>query len=174
MASKKVGLDMLENELFDAMEEFGDDAMDAYNRAVRKTTVRSWADVILRTPVGSVKVAGSHPGRTRNNWFVGTSVTNRTSDKPQAKDGSYVESRVPRQVIGTRLFLYNNMPNALVLEYGGYPNPPKQGSRLKRGGYEIRSINGYSKQAPQGMMRVGLASWAQDLEKQFKLELAKI
>lgn len=47
------------------------------------------------------------------------------------------------------LFISNNLPYITTLEYGGYPNPPKKGTG--------KTINGYSKQAPNGMVGVTLA-----------------
>jgi hypothetical protein len=45
------------------------------------------------------------------------------------------------------VFIVNNLPYIAVLEYGGYPNPPSDPVHGK-------TIGGYSKQAPQGMVRV--------------------
>lgn len=48
------------------------------------------------------------------------------------------------------IFICNNLDYIEKLEYGGFPNPPK-----KDGG---KTINGYSKQAPAGMVGVTLAN----------------
>jgi hypothetical protein len=62
---------------------------------------------------------------------------------------------------GGKTFLSNNLVYAEVLEYGGYPDPVKYGSWVKGtkkvpGHYEIKSIHGYSKQAPAGMVRTNM------------------
>ena len=51
----------------------------------------------------------------------------------------------------------NNLPYIQKLEYGGYPNPAKTGDK---------TVNGYSKQAPAGMVRISL--------EQIKNELSEI
>ena len=60
------------------------------------------------------------------------------------------------------------MPYIAVLEYGGYPDPPKKGTHLtskqskdgKSGpGYFKFSQNGYSAKAPNGMVRITVAEF---------------
>ncbi len=58
----------------------------------------------------------------------------------------------------------NNVDYILKLEFGGYPNPPERGTAIKGGGYEIKSISGYSKQAPQGMARKNVRDWDKIVE----------
>ena len=48
------------------------------------------------------------------------------------------------------IYISNNLPYIATLEYGGYPNPPKSGSG--------KTVNGFSKQAPKGMVGVTLAN----------------
>jgi hypothetical protein len=62
---------------------------------------------------------------------------------------------------GGKTFLSNNLVYAEVLEFGGYPDPVKYGSWVKGtkkvpGHYEIKSIHGFSKQAPAGCVRVNM------------------
>lgn len=62
------------------------------------------------------------------------------------------------------VYLQNNLPYASVIEFGGYPNPVKRGTRVKgkkiagKQAYEIRSVNGFSYQAPQGVYSVAFTS----------------
>ena len=42
----------------------------------------------------------------------------------------------------------NNLPYARVVEYGGYPNPPKSPTG--------KTVNGFSKLAPAGMVRINI------------------
>lgn len=51
----------------------------------------------------------------------------------------------PAKQLGDSSFVRNGLPYAPVVEYGGYPNPPKKGTGKTEGGF--------SKQAPQGMLR---------------------
>ena len=48
------------------------------------------------------------------------------------------------------IYISNNLPYITKLEYGGYPKNPKGGSG--------KTVNGYSKQAPEGMVGVTLAN----------------
>lgn len=57
-------------------------------------------------------------------------------------------------------YISNNLPYIGVLEYGGYPNPPKKGSWSKRDqAWVIKSENGFSKQAPEGMVGLTVAKF---------------
>lgn len=49
------------------------------------------------------------------------------------------------KVLGDSSHVRNGLPYAPVVEFGGYPNPPKGG--------EGKTSGGFSKQAPQGMLR---------------------
>ena len=71
------------------------------------------------------------------------------SDIASAQDG----------VLGKTSCLANGLPYGPILEYGGYPNPPKKGSYVKGSGYVIKSVGGFSRQAPQGMVRVTLVAF---------------
>jgi hypothetical protein len=47
--------------------------------------------------------------------------------------------------LGDIFFFTNNLPYARVVEFGLYPNPPKKGTG--------KTVGGFSKLAPQGMVR---------------------
>lgn len=50
------------------------------------------------------------------------------------------------------IYIQNNLPYAGVIENGGYPNPVKYGTwRKDKKMYEVRSVGGYSYQAPTGV-----------------------
>lgn len=58
--------------------------------------------------------------------------------------------------LGDIAFIQNNSKQAIVIEFGGYPNPVKKGTWVKgkgksKGYYKILSVNGFSRQAPQGV-----------------------
>ena len=55
--------------------------------------------------------------------------------------------------------LTNNLPYSEVIEFGEYPNPVKKGTKISKTGvkhavFEVRSKGGFSKLAPQGVVRV--------------------
>jgi hypothetical protein len=57
------------------------------------------------------------------------------------------------------IWITSNLPYSRVIEYGGYPTNPVQGSYVRRGrpgapGYFILSQGGFSRQAPMGVYRI--------------------
>jgi hypothetical protein len=96
-------------------------------------------------------------GRARNNWFltVGTPSSKTTNSENSNGANSLNElAKLPQSVLGKRLYFTNNLSYIGVLEYGGFPSPVKKGSYIKKSkSYEILSLNGFSKQAPNGWVR---------------------
>ena len=100
-----------------------------------------YSSIVKKTPVDT--------GRARGNWNITVGhddILPKENTVPQFKS---VEE-VPKVEGDESIFISNNLPYITKLEYGGYPNPPKKGSG--------KTINGYSKQAPQGMVGVTLAN----------------
>jgi hypothetical protein len=96
---------------------------------VRKVCIETFAKVILKSPVDT--------GRFRANWNY--SVANYDTNTNESTDtgGGSTVAKVTAGVAGTRidgrpLYLVNNLP------------------------YSIRLENGYSKQAPAGMVKLSL------------------
>jgi hypothetical protein len=121
------------------------------NRALRAVVVKNWGDVIKSTPVDE--------GRARGNWFV-------TQNSPSSSEGSGTENKGPAYVLtntnatmfGTKWFLTNNLPYILKLEFGGYgtKNPVDV------------TPQGFSKQAPQGMVRINTVKFPSQIARAFK------
>ncbi len=123
------------------------------NRAIRRTAVIVWGDIIKLTPVGNPSLWKSKPpkdyvgGRARGNWFIGTELTSKTGGPIKTKGASYIAKNIPKHLIGTTLYLYNNLPYIYRLEYGSH-----------------------STQAPKGFVRISLLRWKKTLKKQFEAE----
>ncbi|WP_288061385.1 HK97 gp10 family phage protein [Rodentibacter caecimuris] len=107
---------------------------------MRKTALELLTKVQAKTPVDS--------GQLRASW---TSAINAL---PTSYDGQVDVATVK---FGDTWFLGTNKPYAPQLEYGLYPNPPKSKSG--------KTVNGFSKQAPQGMIRISVQETKDWLEK---------
>jgi hypothetical protein len=132
------------------------------NVVVRKVSLDLFKKVVLRTPVDT--------GPTRANWTVGINHIPIVSVLGTANPIGRIVTDILRAQAGDNIALANSYPSVGTLEYGGFPNPPKKGTWIKgsgkkskktgkylkggQGHYEIKSVGGYSKQAPHGMVRV--------------------
>jgi hypothetical protein len=118
--------------------------------------VRTIMGVVLRTPVMT--------GRARASWNVSVGTPNPKVPEPGKKRyqpltvaGAHASLRTlgPYDIV----WITSGLPYIKVLEYGLYPNPPALGTWVpgkgsKAGHFEIRSAGGFSKQAPEGMVRL--------------------
>nr|BDD47044.1 hypothetical protein 14 [bacterium] len=118
----------------------------------RKTTLDVFSRIVKRTPVDT--------GRTRGNWQVSVAAPASGTVEDTEDPTNDISREIEQAQMTDSIFLTNNAPWILKLEYGGYPNPPERGTYIprRRGGprYEQRSKEGFSKQAPKGMVRVTL------------------
>jgi hypothetical protein len=126
-----------------------DDLVDVANDDVRGVYLAGLKNIVQDTPADS--------GRARNNWFlsVGAPSNKITTSSSVGGVGSLSQaSKMPKDVLNNTIFFTNNLPYIGVLEYGGFPSPVEKGSYIKRSkSFEILSINGFSKQAPNGWVR---------------------
>jgi len=120
------------------------------NKGIRAAIIQTWGKIIISTPVDE--------GRARGNWFIDTQVTDKTGRKSKMKAGSYVAKNTPVKILGTKLFMFNNLPYIQKLEFGGYGNENT----------EKTNSAGFSKLAPKGMVRINLLKWGSTLKKIFK------
>ena len=124
---------------------------DNAEKAVRVAAIKTFSKIIKMTPVGNpdlwksdYKPVGYVGGRARSNWFLGSSLSDRTTEATQGKGDGYIASSMPNELMGNKTYFYNNLPYIQALEYG------------------------YSTQAPNGMVRVSLLGWDKALNKAFK------
>jgi hypothetical protein len=86
-------------------------------------------------------------GRLRANFNVSQgSVDTTVTDSTDASRMDREIAKVMTLPIGGVMYLSNSLPYARTLEYGLYPNPPKNPTGKTQGGYSI--------QAPQGYIRI--------------------
>jgi len=120
-------------------------------KVVKMSTLYVFGEVVMRSPVDT--------GRFRANWTCtyGQPAIGYTRDALDKGSSTLetVASQIERFPVGGWMWLANSLPYAGVLEYGGFPNPPKYGSqKMGEAGFAIHVIGGYSMQAPQGMVRI--------------------
>ena len=102
---------------------------------VRKISLELFSKVILRSPVDT--------GLFRGNWQVSVGSIPSGTLEIEDKDGTATVSKAAAAAAGVKagdiIYLANNLPYAMRLEEGGYPDGPKV-------------LNGRSSQAPDGMV----------------------
>jgi len=114
--------------------------VEKQKKAVRMASYELFKSIILQTPVDT--------GIARNNWFpsIGRASSEVVDNKGnQSVKLASVLGYVQNWGLNNSLFFTNSLPYIGTLEYGGFPNPPKVGTG--------KTINGYSTQAPSGMVR---------------------
>lgn len=146
----------LETLAFEVVEE----KLKKFERLV----IRTAAKIINKSPIGVQESEGNYQA----NWQISV-IDNNFELAGSRKNGfAYANSQINGKFSLTEdvsLFLFNNLPQAVVIEFGGYTLSPKLGTwnpKLKK--YEIRSVGGFSKQAPQGHVRVELRNFEQKLK----------
>ena len=140
-------------------EQYLDVALDAFE----KEAVNTVGKIIEDTPVGipnSERYTSVPQGNLKHNWQIGRNPNQRVLKGSSNKGVDYASKGIRGKIKGSkRLVVFNNAPQARVVEFGGYPEPVKFGTYRKGRGYEVRSSRGYSKQAPKGMVRTNLAGF---------------
>ena len=125
------------------IHEFNIKAMAQSEAKIKKAFIGLSTDIEFDT--------AKDTGRTANNWFPSV---NKPSSETTESASSQVVARVKalRFKLGDTLYLTNNLANAVVLEFGLYPNPPKKTTG--------KTVNGYSKKSPAGMCRKNIIKWS--------------
>lgn len=177
---KTIRPDQLANSLNAILKRFSDATEEEADRALRAVTIKLWGDVILSTPVDS--------GRARGAWFITTGSPSRFrpniiasafarlsgQGSLSSKGPAYIAANTAKGMFGKKWFLTNNLPYINILEFGGYPQPVENGTWNKRKQvFEIRSNNGFSRQEPQGMVRINMVKFPRMLRRAFKNTVGK-
>ncbi len=114
--------------------------------------------IIARTPVDT--------GATRQNWLVTINDEDHSFDDKKRKGGRVLSEggKVIDSAKGDdTILIQNNAPNIIMLEYGGWPKEPVRGGVTDKG--EPKTVNGFSRQAPKGMVGVTMAKVNQMFDK---------
>lgn len=110
--------------------QFAEQAMAKADKAVRVIALQTLIRVQSKTPVDS--------GALRRSWTVAL------NGFPSSYNGD--QTIINQIKFGDVIVIATNKPYAPMLEYGLYPNPPKKPTG--------KTKNGYSVQAPKGMVRI--------------------
>ena len=130
------------------IKKFAEKGKIGYNDAVNNSLQRISRSVIFMTPVAEID-----GGRARGNWFASLSSYPTATSDSKAVNMSQVQA-VTENAAGKVFYLTNNLPYIRKLEYGGYPNPSSGD----------KTINGFSTQAPKGMVRISIENFEQGLK----------
>lgn len=138
-----------------------DNLVSEQNEKVKAVWIQGLKAIITATPVHF-----DQGGQLRNSWYLTENTpTNENGRNAQGNsaNGSYQSvDKMPNFVLGKKLFFTNPMPYANTIEYGLYPNPVQKGTWTGNA-YQKLSVNGYSKQAPSGIVRNQLIKMANKL-----------
>lgn len=119
----------------------------------RKSTLDVFTAVVKSTPV-----ALEGGGRLRANMNVSYGAPDVTvTESANANRGLQEAQKAMTLPVGGVTYITNALPYAHVIEYGQYPNPPKNPTG--------KTANGYSIQAPQGMFRIAALRYSEYVKK---------
>lgn len=122
---------------------------EAHVAFVKKIVLEVFSRAMMKSPVDT--------GRFRANWMVGIGASDESIVEVEETDahGSVSPSAMSRGqqklaslAFGVPVHVSNNLPYAGIIENGGYPLNPKGG--------DGKTINGYSTQAPQGVLGISV------------------
>jgi hypothetical protein len=141
--------------------QFAENTLRKLETVYKMAAIELFRQVILKTPVDT--------GRARSNWQ--TEIGRFTKDEIDViKNNETIIAEMIEKINSGTLqdgfYMANNLPYIQKLEYGGYPKDPKQGSWDKnQKQFVIKTVHGFSKQAPQGMVRISIEQIKKDLKK---------
>ena len=120
------------------LERFAEKAGDRATDVVRKVAIELLSSVVLKSPVDT--------GRFCGNWNVAYGGIDYSTDGTEDKNGSATIYR------GASRILSNNLPGVTIYITNSLP-------------YAHRLEDGYSKQAPNGMVRLSVVEFNQFVQR---------
>ena len=162
--AKLLSPDRLGSALSEILSEFTELSKAKANKGIKRAAIKTFSGIVKMTPVGNPDLwLYNHPtrgyidylgyfgdaggyvgGRARNNWFIGSSVTDITTIETSNKGTGYITKGIAVDVFKTPVFFYNNLPYIYALEFG------------------------HSTQAPKGMVRLNVLKWRSNLRSSFR------
>lgn len=132
----------------DDVNAFVDKAIANNEEVVRSASISLFSAIIQSSPVDT--------GRFRGNWFASNQTpSSELSDAARFDTNLRMTQFVSSTPNWQHLTFTNNLPYARVIEFGGYNDGPN-------------TTGGYSRQAPQGVVRVNVRRFDAFLESEAK------
>ena len=129
----------------DQVRAFSDDAKDRLDAVIHESVLEAGRRLIDRSPIDS--------GSFVSNWNYSLEAPDySTTGATTIRTVNHL-AELPKAAGGFVHFISNGTSYGAVIERGGYPNPPQKG----RG----RTVNGFSTQAPQGVVALTALEWPQ-------------
>lgn len=158
--------------MFTNLREF-DQALEESNRKLAVRSLLFQKKIAFEFASRVINRTSVDEGPTRARWSISFGVppsglpagADKAAGEAPADDfaGGPTVTRVLGQISAVSqpygvMFLGNNSPNSEVLEFGGFPTPPKpsRDRRPGRKGQLLTTDTGHSRQAPRGMLAVSL------------------
>lgn len=111
---------------------------------------------------GMVEKCPVDTGRLKNNWFPGLNTADKSitggADPSGAGSIARIQAGLEGFKVGQKIFITNSLPYARVIEMGLYGKPPGNANGPK-------TVGGFSKQAPAGMVRLTVQEYGQKIRK---------
>ena len=138
------------------IQKFAESFDDGAEQAVRSTFIALSTSFVNTSPVDE--------GRFRANWFATGQQPSTKVTFNKDKDGSDTIKAITNVATSIEdwsvLTITNNLPYSEKIEFGGYGDGPL-------------TSGGYSKKAPQGVVRINIKRFNQLLEKEARKALPK-
>lgn len=127
-------------------------------------------EIIDKTPFDTLTPGDG--GRAKASWLPTIGSPGESDASKRDKTGNetkLVVDNVAEHNPNADFYLTSTCDYINVLEFGGYPDPPAKGTYLKSGqskdgetgpGYFVFSEDGYSKKAPNGMVRMAAENFS--------------
>jgi hypothetical protein len=140
------------------VNDFSIDVIDEADKAIKGTAIQLFRDIIIASPVDE--------GRFRSNWFVRKDAPSTKSNPNAIKSEQEIIKRTSDKISSYESYnsitLTNNLPYSQVIEFGGYKTGSASSPDSKV------TAQGYSKQAPKGVVRVNVLRFRKIFEEQAK------
>jgi len=162
------------------IDSFADKTINTINDVRVAMAYDLFSRVVDRTPIWFT--FEKHSGTAKYNWTCTLNAPSTIVLKGTDKKGTLTKARMKKVLDRTQgddtIYFANNVPYIFHLEDGLYPknvpNDGKHGSYNKQTHkYEVRSIGGFSTQAPQGMVKLTLAEYPHIYKKAIQKAQAK-